>query len=70
MPKNLFVILSDIHIKISNKEDILHKFEIFIKTLNAIRKLGDHHKIIILVSGDLAFSGKAEEYDYLEGVFE
>lgn len=70
MPKTLFVILSDIHIKTSNKEDVLHKFDIFIKTLNAIRKLGDHHKIVILVSGDLAFSGKAEEYDYLESVFE
>lgn len=70
MPKNLFVILSDIHIKTSNKKDVLHKFDVFIKTLNAIRKLGDYNKIIILVSGDLAFSGKAEEYDYLDSVFE
>ncbi|HEY2454472.1 MAG TPA: metallophosphoesterase [Scandinavium sp.] len=70
MYKNLFVILSDIHIKTANKNEILHKMDVFIKTLNAIRKLGDYNNIVIIVSGDLAFSGKKEEYDYLENVFE
>lgn len=70
MPKKLFVVLSDIHIKSSNKKLILQKLDIFTKTLNAISKMGDDHKIIILVSGDVAFSGKQEEYDYLDSVFE
>lgn len=70
MHKNLFVILSDIHIRKTNKDEILNKMCVFIKTLNAIQKLGDYNKIIIMASGDLAFSGQKEEYAYLENVFE
>ncbi|HDL7804391.1 TPA: metallophosphoesterase [Yersinia enterocolitica] len=70
MPKHLFVILSDIHVKTENKNVIQHKLDVFTNNLNAFKKLGDYQKIIIIVSGDLAFSGKKDEYEYLVSFFE
>ncbi len=70
MSKHLFVVLSDIHIKAENKKDIQYKMDVFIKTLNARKKMGEFNKIIIIASGDIAFSGKKEEYEYLENYFE
>lgn len=68
--KTLFVNLSDIHIKESNKNEINHKLEKFILNLNAIKKIGNYNKIIILVSGDIAFSGRIDEYHLLDKAFE
>lgn len=70
MNKTLFVNLSDIHVKISNFQNIKLKLDSFLAMLSGINKLGSYEKIIILVSGDIAFSGAKEEYDLIESYFE
>lgn len=70
MSHTLFVNISDIHIKESNKNQIYKKFDALIKQIHAINKLNNYKKTIILVSGDIAFSGKKEEYSLLDSYFE
>lgn len=66
----LFVNISDIHVKESNKKRVLEKLSAFQDSLIGLKKLGGFEKIILLVSGDLAFSGKKAEYGILSNVFE
>ncbi|HBL5319935.1 TPA: hypothetical protein LR342_004543 [Enterobacter hormaechei] len=66
----LFVNISDIHVKESNKKRVLEKLSAFQDCLIGLKILGGFEKIILLVSGDLAFSGKKAEYDILSNVFE
>lgn len=62
--------LSDIHVKNNNFQNIKLKLDSFLATVRGIKKLGGYDKIIILVSGDIAFSGVKEEYDLIENYFE
>ncbi|MBK0079859.1 metallophosphoesterase [Kosakonia sp. S58] len=70
MNKTLFVNLSDIHVKQSNMSNIKPKFDTFVATISGIKKLGDYNKVIILVSGDISYSGKREEFELIECYFE
>ncbi|NDL64271.1 STAND family AAA ATPase [Acerihabitans arboris] len=70
MNKTLFVNLSDIHIKNTSKNNVLEKLNVFVFTLKSLKEMGGFEKIILLVSGDLAFSGSKEEYDLLVPIFE
>lgn len=70
MNKTLFVNLSDIHVKNSNFNIIKLKLDSFLATINGIRKLGGYEKIIVIVSGDIAFSGAKEEFNLIEHYFE
>lgn len=69
MSDYLFVSLSDIHARELNKERINVKMDSFIDSINGLKKLGGYKDIIILVSGDVAFSGKKSEYDIVDSAF-
>lgn len=70
MKKSIFINLSDIHVKQSNVHTIRAKLDSFLATINGIKKLGGYSKVIILVSGDISYSGKMEEYELIENYFE
>ncbi len=68
MENVLFVNISDIHVSDNNKDRVINKLNRFIGFLNVLSI--DHDNIFILVSGDIAYSGKKEEYDYIYPHFE
>ena len=68
MDNTLFVNISDIHVKYENKELISKKLEELIRQLHVFSI--ENKNIFILVSGDIAHSGKKEEYEYVYDYFE
>lgn len=68
MENALFINISDIHIKKDNKDRVIKKLDAFIRYINVLTI--DYKKIFVLVSGDVAYSGKKEEYDYIYDHFE
>lgn len=54
-------VISDIHLKKENQEKLSQKIKKLVTHVNILSNYGD----IILFSGDLAYSGKREEYDVL-----
>ncbi len=65
--------LSDIHFKKNKKDDDkIFRRDVQDKMLNAIKGHLDERQEVdfIVVTGDIAFSGKKEEYDEAEGFFE
>lgn len=70
MLKTLFVNLSDMHVKSTNATLLQKKMSCFIQHVSSLKKLGGYERIVILVSGDLAFSGKKSEYLLLDDYFE
>ena len=58
--------LSDLHIK-SSTDDTLNLFQYIVTAIS--RRVVDSELILILVSGDIAFSGKKEEYDATTSLF-
>lgn len=66
---NLTVInFSDIHFT-EGKNSILKKKEKLIRALKSYIKLDDDSKILFIISGDIVFSGKKEEYDLASDFF-
>lgn len=68
MENTLFLNISDIHVKNENKERIIGKLKALIRYL-AVLEI-ENENIFILVSGDIAYSGKKEEYSYIYEYFE
>lgn len=58
--KAAIIQLSDIHIK-SNNDFIIQKKDAFFRSCKSI--INQCSKLIIVITGDIAFSGKKEEYD-------
>lgn len=68
MENALFLNISDIHVKKDNKDRVIKKLDALIKHLNVLSI--DYGDIFILVSGDIAYSGKKEEYEFIYDRFE
>ncbi|MGQ3915971.1 metallophosphoesterase family protein, partial [Enterobacter hormaechei] len=68
MENALFINISDIHIKKDNKDRVIKKLDAFIRYINVLSI--DYNKIFVLVSGDVAYSGREEEYGYIYDHFE
>ncbi|MEG3128626.1 metallophosphoesterase [Pantoea cypripedii] len=68
MENTLFINISDIHVRSENKERITSKLKALIRYLSVLSI--DNENIFILVSGDITYSGKHEEYEYVYGYFE
>ncbi|WP_241623175.1 metallophosphoesterase family protein, partial [Rosenbergiella australiborealis] len=68
MESALFVNISDIHVNYKNKDRVNNKLDELIKYLNVLSI--EHKNIFLLVSGDIAYSGKREEYEYVYERFE
>lgn len=66
----LFVNLSDIHTSAKNHEGIFLKLKEIPPIIDTLKKLKNKAHVLILVSGDIAFSGKDEEYGYVADFFE
>lgn len=66
----LFIILSDIHVKNSNHKVIKNKLEKFITHVKTLKLVKNKEKIVIIVSGDIAYSGKKEEYESIREQFQ
>ena len=64
--KLLIVHLSDIHFNQTSNSLLRKKEELFNSIKNQVR---DVEKTIIIVSGDIAFSGKQEEYKIADDFF-
>lgn len=67
--KNLFVVLSDIHISEINSVEVLSRLEKFDIELKKQVIIYNPEKIFILISGDIAFSGKKSEYNLINKCF-
>lgn len=62
--KILFLQLSDLHIKTPDSVSTLH----IGKILDALREFGSFDKMILILSGDIAFSGSKIEYSYASSI--
>lgn len=69
MDNILFVNFSDIHFSIKNRVVIEEKIDSLIKIIDLQKMLKGKEHVILLVSGDIAFSGKKEEYDLISKSF-
>lgn len=69
MGNDLFVVLSDIHVKNNDFSDIIIRLNEFKKHILFLSKARRKKNIIILVSGDIAFSGNKSEYDLIKDFF-
>ena len=56
--KILFLHLSDLHLKTENAVSVFH----IEKILDTLRETGKFDRMIMILSGDISFSGKEEEY--------
>jgi predicted MPP superfamily phosphohydrolase len=64
----LYINLSDIHIKTDVNEMILTKLEEFNGYIETLRQKGGFENVVVMISGDIAFSGIKEEYDLLKPI--
>ncbi|WP_226991616.1 metallophosphoesterase [Citrobacter amalonaticus] len=69
MDNILFVNFSDVHLSIKNKANIEKKIKSLIEIIDIQKILKRKEYVIILISGDIAFSGKKEEYDSISSLF-
>jgi hypothetical protein len=69
MQNTLFINLSDIHIKTQGNEQIIAKLNSFCGYVETLRQKGEYKNVVVMVSGDIAFSGIKEEYDLIKPIF-
>jgi predicted phosphodiesterase/hypoxanthine phosphoribosyltransferase len=69
MEKILFVGISDIHVNVSNIASIESKLKKFTAKINHIKMLDQYDEVILIVSGDIAYSGKSSEYNLIRDSF-
>lgn len=69
MDNILFVNFSDIHLSLKNKANIEKKIAALIEVIEIQKILKKKEYVIVLISGDIAFSGKKEEYEALSDLF-
>lgn len=69
MDNILFVNFSDIHLSLKNKANIEKKIAALIEVIEIQKILKRKEYVIILISGDIAFSGQVEEYAALSELF-
>ncbi len=70
MENTLFVILSDIHANERNIEKVNNRFSSLSNWLDCKMSTGKCNKALILVAGDIAFSGKTSEYNLVKPFFD
>ncbi|EKN6274109.1 TPA: metallophosphoesterase [Yersinia enterocolitica] len=69
MDNILFVNFSDIHFSIKNKTCIEKKIASLIEIIDIQKILKRKEHVIVLISGDIAFSGEKEEYEAISELF-
>jgi hypothetical protein len=69
MDNILFVNFSDIHLSLKNKENIEQKITSLIDVVDVQKILKRKEHVLVLISGDIAFSGKKEEYEAISKLF-
>ncbi|MBB2405874.1 MULTISPECIES: STAND family AAA ATPase [unclassified Escherichia] len=69
MDNILFVNFGDIHLSLKNKSRIEQKISAIIDVIETQKILKRKEHVFILISGDIAFSGKKEEYEALSKLF-
>ncbi|HIF9187666.1 TPA: metallophosphoesterase [Photobacterium damselae] len=65
----LNIIISDIHSNISNKDEINLRLSKLHSWIERKIKIDEFDKVVILVAGDIAYSGRKEEYDFVYDSF-
>jgi len=65
----IIFVVSDIHLKASDNKKVLKKLKDFEKKAKLIKRSKNKYSSLMLVPGDLAFSGRKEEYDLLSEIF-
>lgn len=70
MDNILFVNFSDIHLSLRNKAKIEKKITSLIEMIDIQKILKRKEHVILLISGDIAFSGKKDEYDAFTKLFD
>lgn len=66
--KTLYINVSDIHIKRLKNEAIITKLESFSGYIETLRQKGGFEDLVIMISGDIAYSGIKEEYDLIKPI--
>ena len=61
----IIVVLSDIHVKSNDFDNISERLLVFKKTIVFLSK-AKRKNIVVLVSGDIAFSGNKDEYNLIK----
>lgn len=69
MENDLFVVLSDIHVTQKSAQKIIVRLNEFKKSIELIKIVEEYKNIVILVSGDIAFSGNKSEYKLIIDYF-
>ncbi|OEE20847.1 hypothetical protein OAW_04460 [Vibrio cyclitrophicus ZF170] len=69
MDSELFVVISDIHARESNCEEVNNRLTELKEWIKRKCIRGDYGSVVILVAGDIAFSGSSEEYDLVFSSF-
>jgi predicted phosphohydrolase len=69
MSKFLIFVLSDIHFNVANDKRLLKKISEFKKISKNIKDSRQISYSLLLVPGDIAFSGKVEEYEKIHEIF-
>lgn len=69
MDSELFVVISDIHARENNCEEVNNRLTELKEWIKRKCIRGDYGSVVILVAGDIAFSGSSEEYDLVFSSF-
>jgi len=69
MENVLFVNISDIHLPLKSSEIIESKLNSLIEIIDLQKILKNKEHVILLVSGDIVFSGRKEEYNKISTIF-
>ncbi|WP_181716671.1 metallophosphoesterase family protein [Vibrio tarriae] len=70
MERSLYIILSDIHVKDELSSIIEEKLTSFKGWLKNKKRQDNYENILIIISGDIAFSGKKEQYEHVLSIFD
>jgi predicted MPP superfamily phosphohydrolase len=67
--KTLFINLSDIHTKDESSDELLIKLQSLDSYIETLRRKYNCSKSFIIISGDIAYSGSASEYNIIKPAF-
>ncbi|WP_432468566.1 STAND family AAA ATPase [Agarivorans sp. Z349TD_8] len=70
MNNELFVVISDIHAKENNCDEVNRRLTELKEWIKRKSIRGEYSSVAILVAGDIAFSGSCEEYDLIRSSFQ
>ncbi|EGR0728571.1 metallophosphoesterase [Vibrio cholerae] len=69
MSNGLFIVISDIHARKNNCDEVNKRLTELKEWIKRKCIYGEYSYVVILVAGDIAFSGSSEEYDLIRSSF-